>query len=189
MSARPTASAAVAELLRGLDGVELVLDEEGKRVAGLDHPRSGELVAISKADRWFSYYFWLDDERAPDYARTVDIHRKPGYDPVELFVDPAIRFPPARRRLAAREAQARPAHAARRHLAEGHAAGERLARPADRRPERGPARHQLAARPPAGRKRRGDGRSRTCVLRHVFRRRKASEIREDRLYGGPAFLL
>jgi predicted AlkP superfamily pyrophosphatase or phosphodiesterase len=87
--------AEVAELLRGLDGVELVLDEEGKRVAGLDHPRSGELVAISKADRWFSYYFWLDDERAPDYARTVDIHRKPGYDPVELFVDPAIRFPPA----------------------------------------------------------------------------------------------
>ena len=66
---------------------------EGKRVAGLDHPRSGELVAISKADRWFSYYFWLDDERAPDYARTVDIHRKPGYDPVELFVDPAIKLP------------------------------------------------------------------------------------------------
>ncbi len=84
---------AVAELLRGLDGVETVLDEEGKRQAGLDHPRSGELVAISKADRWFSYYFWLDDERAPDYARTVDIHRKPGYDPVELFVDPAIRSP------------------------------------------------------------------------------------------------
>jgi len=50
-------------------------------------------VAITRADRWFTYYFWLDDDRAPDYARTVDIHRKPGYDPVELFVDPAIRFP------------------------------------------------------------------------------------------------
>ena len=76
-----------------LDGVETVLDREGKRSAGLDHPRAGELVAISRADRWFSYYYWLDDERAPDFARTVDIHRKPGYDPVELFVDPAIRLP------------------------------------------------------------------------------------------------
>jgi predicted AlkP superfamily pyrophosphatase or phosphodiesterase len=89
-------SARIAEvkaLLEGLDGVETVLDEEGKRAHGLDHPRSGELVAIAKADRWFSYYYWLDDARAPDFARTVDIHRKPGYDPVELFVDPAIRTP------------------------------------------------------------------------------------------------
>jgi hypothetical protein len=68
--------------------VERVLDEEGKRELGLDHPRSGELVAISRADSWFTYYHFLDDARAPDYARTVDIHRKPGYDPVELFLDP-----------------------------------------------------------------------------------------------------
>lgn len=83
----------VRTLLEGLDGVESVLDEQGKRVFGLDHPRSGELVAISRADRWFSYYYWLDEGKAPDFARTVDIHRKPGYDPVELFVDPRIRFP------------------------------------------------------------------------------------------------
>ena len=83
----------VAKLVAGLDGVESVWDAEGKRANGLDHPRSGELVAISQADRWFSYYYWLDDEKAPDFARTVDIHRKPGYDPVELFVDPEIRFP------------------------------------------------------------------------------------------------
>jgi predicted AlkP superfamily pyrophosphatase or phosphodiesterase len=83
----------VKALLEQLDGVESVLDEEGKHSVGLDHPRSGELVAIAKADRWFSYYYWLDDARAPDYARTVDIHRKPGYDPVELFIDPAIRLP------------------------------------------------------------------------------------------------
>ena len=83
----------VKVLLEGLDGVEHVLDEEGKRAWGLDHARSGELVAVSRADRWFSYYFWLDDARAPDYARTVDIHRKPGYDPVELFIDPEIRAP------------------------------------------------------------------------------------------------
>jgi predicted AlkP superfamily pyrophosphatase or phosphodiesterase len=88
-----TDAAEVKHLLEGLDGVEQVLDEEGKRAIGLDHPRSGELVAISAADRWFSYYYWLDDARAPDFARTVDIHRKPGYDPVELFFDPALRVP------------------------------------------------------------------------------------------------
>ena len=83
----------VRAVLEKLDGVERVLDQSVKREMGLDHERSGELVAISKADRWFSYYYWLDDRVAPDFARTVDIHRKPGYDPVELFVDPAIRFP------------------------------------------------------------------------------------------------
>ncbi len=82
-------------LLQQLDGVEHVLDDAGKKQWGLDHPRSGELVAISKPDRWFSYYYWLDDDRAPDYARCVDIHRKPGYDPVELFVDPEIKIPMA----------------------------------------------------------------------------------------------
>ena len=84
---------AVRALLEKLDGVERVLDEDGKRAHGLDHERSGELVAISRADRWFSYYYWLDDRVAPDFARTVDIHRKPGYDPVELFIDPQIRLP------------------------------------------------------------------------------------------------
>ena len=83
----------VRSLLEKLEGVERVLDEAGKREMGLEHERSGELVAISKADRWFSYYYWLDDRLAPDFARTVDIHRKPGYDPVELFVDPEIRLP------------------------------------------------------------------------------------------------
>ena len=83
----------VKALIEGLDGVERVLDDEGKRAFGLDHPRSGELVAIARPERWFSYYYWLDDQVAPDFARTVDIHRKPGYDPVELFFDPAIRLP------------------------------------------------------------------------------------------------
>ena len=86
--ARPELIDKVADVLRSLPGVERVLDEAGKREAGLDHPRSGELVAIAKADSWFTYYHFLDDARAPDYARTVDIHRKPGYDPVELFLDP-----------------------------------------------------------------------------------------------------
>jgi predicted AlkP superfamily pyrophosphatase or phosphodiesterase len=83
----------VKKLLARLPGIETVLDEEGKRAYGLDHARSGELVAICRADRWFTYYYWLDDDRAPDFARTVEIHRKPGYDPVELFLDPALRLP------------------------------------------------------------------------------------------------
>ncbi len=90
---RPERIAEVKKLVESLDGVERVLEGDDKARAGLDHPRSGELVAITKADRWFSYYFWNDDALAPDYARTVDIHRKPGYDPVELFVDPALRVP------------------------------------------------------------------------------------------------
>lgn len=89
----PADMAEVKALIEGLDGVESVLDAAGKDANGLTNDRSGELVAISKADRWFSYYYWLDDTKAPDYAPTVDIHRKPGYDPVELFIDPALKFP------------------------------------------------------------------------------------------------
>jgi predicted AlkP superfamily pyrophosphatase or phosphodiesterase len=85
----------VKQLLEALPGVEAVLDADGKRAAGLDHPRAGELVAVARPDRWFTYYYWLDDAVAPDFARTVDIHRKPGYDPVELFLDPALRAPRA----------------------------------------------------------------------------------------------
>ncbi len=82
----------VREILERTTGVERVLDAEGKRARGLDHPRAGELVAIADARSWFTYYYWLDDARAPDYARTVDIHRKPGYDPVEMFLDPDKRL-------------------------------------------------------------------------------------------------
>ncbi len=80
----------VKALLEKVDGVAKVLDEAGKREYHLDHPRSGELVAIANPDAWFTYYYWLDDSRAPDFARTVDIHRKPGYDPAEMFIDPTI---------------------------------------------------------------------------------------------------
>jgi predicted AlkP superfamily pyrophosphatase or phosphodiesterase len=102
---------AVADLLRRIEGVETVLSradcQPGQANAAgvgrignpsycLDHPRSGELVAVAAPGAWFTYYFWLDDALAPDYARTVDIHRKPGYDPVELLVDPRLRFPQLR---------------------------------------------------------------------------------------------
>ncbi|GAA4093515.1 nucleotide pyrophosphatase/phosphodiesterase family protein [Actinomadura miaoliensis] len=84
----PSDTSRVRALLDDLDGVERVLDEAGKAEAGLDHERSGELVAIAEPDAWFAYYYWLDDARAPDFAKLVEIHRKPGYDPAELFMDP-----------------------------------------------------------------------------------------------------
>jgi len=80
---------AVAKLLNWLPGVAEVLDDAGKATYGLDHERAGELVAVAEPDAWFTYYYWLDDDRAPDFARAVEIHRKPGYDPAELLFDPA----------------------------------------------------------------------------------------------------
>jgi predicted AlkP superfamily pyrophosphatase or phosphodiesterase len=84
----------VRSILESVPGVEQVLDATGKAGYHVDHDRAGDLIAVAAPDAWFTYYFWLDDERAPDFARTVEIHRKPGYDPVELFLDPAIRVPP-----------------------------------------------------------------------------------------------
>jgi predicted AlkP superfamily pyrophosphatase or phosphodiesterase len=83
----------VSRLLESCDDIEQVLGSKGKQKTGVNHHRSGELIAVAKPGAWFTYYFWLDETKAPDFARTVDIHRKPGYDPVELFVDPQIRFP------------------------------------------------------------------------------------------------
>lgn len=82
---------AVKESVEHIEGVQRVLDYEGKRALGIQHERSGDLIAISDDRSWFTYYYWMDDSVAPDFARCVDIHRKPGYDPVELFVDPTIK--------------------------------------------------------------------------------------------------
>ncbi len=87
---------AVQRLLQQTAGIERVLDKNGLREYGLDHERSGELVCVSARNAWFTYYFWNEDSLAPDYARTVDIHRKPGYDPAELLVNPELRFPKLR---------------------------------------------------------------------------------------------
>ncbi len=84
----------VKKLLQGTPGVAEVLDAKEQTSRGIRHARSGDLIAVAEADAWFSYYYWLDEARAPDFARTVDIHRKPGYDPVELFFDPATRSIP-----------------------------------------------------------------------------------------------
>lgn len=85
----PARVAEVRSLLEGVPGVERVLGERELAAAGLAHPRCGELLAVADAESWFSYYYWEDDARAPDFARLVEIHKKPGYDPVELFTDPA----------------------------------------------------------------------------------------------------
>jgi predicted AlkP superfamily pyrophosphatase or phosphodiesterase len=83
----------VRSLVKELPGVEQIYGGDERKLVGLDHPRSGELIATADARSWFTYYYWKEDHRAPDFARTVEIHRKPGYDPVELFLDPSIKSP------------------------------------------------------------------------------------------------
>ena len=93
---RPDDIKAIKLLLKTTDGVDLILDRAEQREFGIDHERSGELVVVADKNAWFTYYFWDDNRLAPDYARTIDIHRKPGYDPVELFIDPKLSFPKLR---------------------------------------------------------------------------------------------
>ncbi|WP_044174155.1 alkaline phosphatase family protein [Flectobacillus major] len=85
----PSKKEAVRAILEKIQGVALVLDETTKQEYHINHERSGDFVLMADADSWFTYYYWLDDTKAPDYARLVDIHRKPGYDPVEMFMNPA----------------------------------------------------------------------------------------------------
>lgn len=96
------ARAHAAEVLRGMDDVAEVLEGPELAAAGLAHARAGDLLAVAAAGAWFTYYYWLDDRQAPDFAPTIDIHRKPGYDPCELFLDPSLHAPKLRiaRRLA-----------------------------------------------------------------------------------------
>ena len=78
----------VKSILENTEGIALVLDEEGKKEHHLNHERSGDLVVMAETNAWFTYYHWLDDAKAPDFARLVDIHKKTGYDPVEMFMNP-----------------------------------------------------------------------------------------------------
>jgi predicted AlkP superfamily pyrophosphatase or phosphodiesterase len=81
----PSIETEVRALLESTLGIEEIRPQ--------NHPRSGDLIAIAAPNAWFTYYYWTDDALAPDFARTIDIHRKPGYDPCELFIDPVIKFP------------------------------------------------------------------------------------------------
>jgi len=84
-------TAEITDILKNTPGVEKVLDEQGKKAYGLNHERAGDLVVVADQDSWFTYYYWLNDAQAPDFARLVDIHRKPGYDPVEMFMTSKLR--------------------------------------------------------------------------------------------------
>jgi predicted AlkP superfamily pyrophosphatase or phosphodiesterase len=90
---QPSGVATVKKLLSTVPGVARVLAGEERAEIHLDHPRSGEVILLAEPDAWFAYPFWLDDRLAPDYARSVAIHHKPGFDPCELFFDPRLRFP------------------------------------------------------------------------------------------------
>lgn len=88
-----SAEKSVRDVLEKTPGIEKILAGEAKAAAGIAHPRAGDLIALAAKNAWFTYYYWDDDALAPDFARTVDIHRKPGYDPAELFIDPKIIMP------------------------------------------------------------------------------------------------
>ncbi|ASV31436.1 alkaline phosphatase family protein [Maribacter cobaltidurans] len=82
----------VKKLIEKVPGVERVLSGDELEKEHISHERCGDLVVVADSDSWFTYYFWLDDAVAPDYARMVDIHKKPGYDPVEMMTDPKDRL-------------------------------------------------------------------------------------------------
>ncbi|MCK0156922.1 alkaline phosphatase family protein [Cellulophaga sp. F20128] len=84
----PSVKDKVISVLKNMEGVEKVLYDDELKAANLSHDRCGDLVVVADKNSWFTYYFWLDDAKAPDYARMVDIHKKPGYDPVEMHTDP-----------------------------------------------------------------------------------------------------
>lgn len=105
---RPGHEERVGVALADIPGVERVLTRAEQAAYEIDHPSSGDLIAIAEPDAWFSYYWWLDDALAPPYAREIDIHRKPAYDPVELFFDPATKSIPLRPELV-RGSHGRPA--------------------------------------------------------------------------------
>jgi predicted AlkP superfamily pyrophosphatase or phosphodiesterase len=83
----------ILDICKKVPGIEQVLDKDAQSKLHIDHQRSGDIVLVAQEGHWFSYHYWLDDSKAPDFARTVDIHHKPGYDPCELFIDPAIGNP------------------------------------------------------------------------------------------------
>ena len=87
----PTQASKVRDIVEKIPGVELVLNRDEQRRYGINHERAGDLVLMAAEKSWFTYYFWLDDAKAPDYARAVDIHKKPGYDPVEMFMTSKLR--------------------------------------------------------------------------------------------------
>ncbi len=92
----PSIHEEVKSVLAEIDGVEEIRIPSDMWGEGVASQRAGDLIAVAESDAWFTYYYWEDDAKAPDFARCIDIHRKPGYDPVELFLDPDIALPKAK---------------------------------------------------------------------------------------------
>ena len=84
----------IVNILKNISDIDIVITEGEKKYFNIDHPRAGDIIIVANRDKWFSYYWWYDENMAPSFTRRVDIHRKPGYDPLELFVDPKKRFIP-----------------------------------------------------------------------------------------------
>ena len=84
----------VVDLFRHAEGFDKVLPLADREQVNMNHDRAGEVILLSRKNSWQAYYWWFDDQKAPAFARTVDIHQKPGYDPVELHVDMATRSIP-----------------------------------------------------------------------------------------------
>ncbi len=87
----PSVEEKIRSLLASLSGIAMVLDKKEQERYHIAHERSGDFVVVAEPNGWFTYYFWFDDKKAPDYARSVDIHKKPGYDPVEMFMTSKLR--------------------------------------------------------------------------------------------------
>lgn len=86
--------AQVIDLFEPNNHIDEILAGDKRAKYDMDHDRSGDVILISTHNSWQAYYYWLDDAKAPSFARTVDIHRKPGYDPVELHFDFATKSIP-----------------------------------------------------------------------------------------------
>ena len=87
----PSVKEKVRTLISSASGIALILDKKEQERHHIAHERSGDFVIVAEPNAWFAYYFWFDDKKAPDYARSVDIHKKPGYDPVEMFMTSKMR--------------------------------------------------------------------------------------------------
>jgi len=77
---------AVGRALEANPSIQIIEKSEG-----LSHPRAGQLQLQASPGSWFDYRWWQRPEDAPSFATMVDIHRKPGYDPLELFLQPGTR--------------------------------------------------------------------------------------------------
>jgi predicted AlkP superfamily pyrophosphatase or phosphodiesterase len=81
---------AVRAILEAVSGVREVFDTAAQVDLGIDHPRSGELIATSTPRAFFSYPYWFEANKQPDFADCVAVFDKIGTDTCELFLKPGL---------------------------------------------------------------------------------------------------